>query len=105
MLVEADAVINQGSTALVTRTLLAGKPQLILPADFEKLKVAQRVAASGAAALWNPAECSARDAVRRLLHAPALGEAARAIAARYTPDWFQANRNRFARELIGRVEV
>ncbi|WP_326542175.1 glycosyltransferase [Pseudorhodoferax sp.] len=105
VLAQADAVINQGSTALVSRALLAGKPQLILPADFEKLKVAQRVVGSGAAAVWNQAECSAHEAVRRLLHAPALGEAARAVAARYTPGWFQANRNRFARELIGRVEV
>jgi hypothetical protein len=103
MLADADAVINQGSSALVCHALLAGKPQLVLPADFEKLKVAQRVAASGAAALWNPAECTASEALRRLLHAPALGEAARGIAARYTPDWFDANRNRFARDLIGQA--
>jgi hypothetical protein len=103
VLADADAVINQGSTALVSHCLLAGKPQLILPADFEKLKVAQRVAACGAAALWNPAECNAREALRRLLHAPALGDAARTIAARYTPEWFATNRNRFARDLIGRV--
>lgn len=105
VLADADAVIHQGSTALVSHCLLAGKPQLILPADFEKLKVAQRVAACGAAALWNPAECNAREALRRLLHAPALGEAARTIAARYTPEWFTANRNRFARDLIGRAVV
>lgn len=105
VLADADAVIHQGSTALVSHCLLAGKPQLILPADFEKLKVAQRVAACGAAALWNPAECNAREALRRLLHAPALGEAARSIAARYTPEWFAANRNRFARDLIGRAVV
>lgn len=105
VLADADAVINQGSTALVSHALLAGKPQLILPADFEKLKVAQRVAASGAAALWNPADCSAREAVRRLLHAPALAETARAIAARYTPAWFEANRNRFARDMIGHIAV
>lgn len=105
VLADADAVINQGSTTLVSHALLAGKPQLIMPADFEKLKVAQRVAGCGAAALWNPADCSAREAVRSLLHAPALGDAARTIAARYTPQWFEANRNRFARDLIGRVEV
>jgi hypothetical protein len=101
VLVEADAVINQGSTALVSQTLLAGKPQLILPADFEKLKVAQRVAASGAALLWNRAECPAREAVRRLLHVGELAQAARGIAAGYAPDWAQTNRHRLARELIG----
>lgn len=105
VLPEADAVVNQGSTALVCRAMLAGKPQLIMPTDFEKLKVAQRAAHSGAAALWNPADCSARDALRQLLHTPAHAAAARAVAERYTPDWFQANRNRFARELIGRVEL
>ncbi|MFT3718275.1 glycosyltransferase [Pseudorhodoferax sp.] len=103
VLAEADAVVNHGSTAMVCRTLLAGKPQLILPADFEKLKVAQRTVESGAAALWNPAQCSAREAVRLLLHTPASATAARRIAARYAPAWFEAGRNRFARELIGGV--
>jgi UDP:flavonoid glycosyltransferase YjiC (YdhE family) len=101
MLAGVDAVVSQGATALVSRAMLAGKPQLIFPADFEKLKVAQRAAASGAALVWNPTECGAREALQRLLHAPALAEAARAISARYQPDWFEANRNRFARNLIG----
>ncbi len=105
VLPQADGVVNQGSTALVCHALLAGKPQLIMPADFEKLKVAQRTAESGAAALWSPADSSARDALGLLLNTPALAQAARTVAARYTPAWFQANRNRFARELIGRVEV
>lgn len=105
LLREADAVVNQGSTALVCQTLLAGKPQLIMPTDFEKLKVAQRVAVSGAGVVWHPAECSARDAVRRLLESPQLAEVARAVAARYPADWFEANRNRFARDLIGQVEI
>lgn len=101
MLAGVDAVISQGATALVSRAMLAGKPQLIFPADFEKMKVAQRAAASGAAMVWNPAECGAHEAVRRLLHTPALGEAARAVSTRYVPGWFDTNRNRFARDLIG----
>jgi hypothetical protein len=105
VLPEADAVVNQGSTALVCQTLLAGKPQLIVPSDFEKLTVARRVAQSGAASLWNPTKAGAREAVRCLLHTPAHAEAARTIAERYPPHWLEANRNRFARALIGEADI
>ena len=104
VLPEADAVVSQGSTALVCHTLLAGKPQLIMPTDFEKLKVAQRVAESGAGAVWNPAECGAREALRRLLHTPQHAAVARQLAARYPRNWLEANTNRFARDLIGVME-
>ncbi|KQP12308.1 glycosyltransferase [Pseudorhodoferax sp. Leaf267] len=105
VLAEADAVVNQGSTALVCQTLLAGKPQLIMPTDFEKLKVAQCLAATGAGAVWHPIECGAREAIARLLHTPQYAEGARAIAARYPAHWLEANRNRFARGLIGEAEI
>lgn len=104
VLPEADAVVNQGSTALVCHTLLAGKPQLIMPTDFEKLKVAQRVAESGAGAVWNPATCGAREALRRLLHTPQHAAVARQLAVRYPRNWLEANTNRFARDLIGEME-
>ena len=45
---DADVVVNYGSTTLVCQTLLAGKPQLMLPNDAEKWLVAQRVQAIGA---------------------------------------------------------
>lgn len=102
---EADAVVNQGATALVCQTVLAGKPQLIMPTDFEKLKVAQRLAESGAGAVWNPAECGAREAVRRLLHTPQHAAVARQLAVRYPWNWLEANTNRFARDLIGEMEL
>ena len=105
VLPEADAVVNQGSTTLVCQALLAGKPQLIMPTDFEKLKVAQRVAQSGAGAVWNPAECGAREALRRLLHTPQHAVVAQQLAARYPRTWLQANTNRFARDLIGEMEI
>jgi hypothetical protein len=105
VLPEADAVVNQGSTALVCQTLLAGKPQLIVPSDFEKLTVARRVAQSGAASLWNPTKVGAHEAVRQLLHTPTHAEAARSIAQRYPAHWLEANRNRFARALIGDVDL
>ena len=105
VLPEADAVVSFGSTALVCRTLLAGKPQLVMPTDFEKLKVAQRLAYSGAGVLWRATEGSARDAVGQLLNQPLMAEIARSIAHRYPPARLQAQRNRFARDLIGQVEI
>ena len=102
---EADAVASYGSTALVCRALLAGKPQLVIPTDFEKLKVAQRLAFSGAGTLWRAAEGRACDAVGQLLNNPLLAEIAQQIARRYPPGLLQAQRNRFARDLIGQVEI
>lgn len=50
---EADAVVNYGSSGLVTQTLLAGKPQLMLPADVEKWLISRRVADAGAGVMLN----------------------------------------------------
>lgn len=104
VLPQADAVVSYGSTALVCRALLAGKPQLVAPTDFEKLKVAQRLAYSGAGLLWRPADSPAHEAVERLLDHTAMAGIAQGIARRYPPPLLQAQRNRFARDLIGQVE-
>lgn len=48
VLPQADLVLNYGSTTFVCQTLLAGKPQLMLPTDAEKWLVARRVHAQGA---------------------------------------------------------
>lgn len=76
-----------------------------MPTDFEKLKVAQRLAFSGAGTLWRAAEGRACDAVGQLLNNPVLAEIAQQIAQRYPPGLLQAQRNRFARDLIGQVEI
>jgi UDP:flavonoid glycosyltransferase YjiC (YdhE family) len=48
VLADADAVLNYGSTTMVSQTLAAGRPQLMLPVDVEKWLVARRVAECGA---------------------------------------------------------
>lgn len=105
VLPQADAVVNYGSTALVCHTLLAGKPQLIVPTDFEKLKVAQRVMHQGAGIVWHRGDSSPREAIRQLMHSPARAQVARAISENYPPARLQANRNRFAREVIGYLDL
>ncbi len=51
MLPECDAVVNHGSAGLASQTLLAGKPQLMLPSDVEKHLIAQRVVCCGGGTL------------------------------------------------------
>lgn len=48
---EADWVVNYGSSAFVCQSLLAGKPQLMLPSDTEKYLVARSVQSLGAGVL------------------------------------------------------
>lgn len=54
VLLEADAVVNYGSSAVVCQSLLAGKPQLMLPTDTEKWLVARRVHGLGAGVMPSP---------------------------------------------------
>jgi UDP:flavonoid glycosyltransferase YjiC (YdhE family) len=50
-LAASDTVIGYGSSGFTAQALLAGKQQLLVPADLEKQMVARRVAALGAGAM------------------------------------------------------
>jgi UDP:flavonoid glycosyltransferase YjiC (YdhE family) len=66
---ECDAVINYGSAGLVSQTLIAGKPQLMVPSDVEKHLIASRVVACGGGAMLHARASPAhiQQAVDRLL--------------------------------------
>lgn len=91
----ADAVINYGSTTFVSQTLLAGKPQMMLPTDVEKWMVSRRVAQVGAGHI--PRGCGRLEDVARLLRTDSLMQGAQEVARRYAQrDW--------AAELAHRVD-
>jgi UDP:flavonoid glycosyltransferase YjiC (YdhE family) len=71
---ECDAVVNYGSAGLVSQTLMAGKPQLMMPSDVEKHLIASRVAACGAGLMLNARASSVqiRQAVEQILLAPSI---------------------------------
>lgn len=54
VLPQCAAVVNYGSTTLVCQALLAGKPQMMWPADAEKWLVARRVEQVGAGVAVGP---------------------------------------------------
>lgn len=103
-LAQADAVVNYGSTTTVCQTLLAGKPQLMLPADIEKALVARTVARQGAGLLWQPGRETCVQALQRLLAAKAQTQAAQAIAAKYSGQQLQRNQALFVQKLGGGVD-
>lgn len=84
---QADAVVNYGSSTVVAQTLLAGKPQLMLPTDHEKRLVGACVADGGMGALCD-ADASAEQLRAAALHfcanVAAMTSAAQAVAARHT---------------------
>lgn len=79
-----DAVINYGSTNLVCRAMMAGKPQLMLPTDIEKWLVSRRVASIGAGVMHSAmaTEASVRTALDLLSEG---GVIARTALASSTP--------------------
>lgn len=80
-----DLVVSYGAVALTCHALLAGKPQLLLPADAEKWLMAQRVARTGAASTVDARSTAAQiaAAARPLLSHGAARQAAEAIASRH----------------------
>lgn len=78
---QADAVINYGSSGVLNATLLAGKPQLMLPTDMEKLMFSRRVERRGAGLSWNAGKGSLRWAIDWVLNYPSLTATAQHIAS------------------------
>ncbi len=84
-LAQADAVVNYASSTFVGQTLLAGKPQLMLPTDHEKVMVGGRVASLGLGVLCckDAAETQVQELTQAVLEHTPLRDATQSIAARY----------------------
>jgi UDP:flavonoid glycosyltransferase YjiC (YdhE family) len=84
-LAQADAVVNYASSTFVCQALLAGKPQLMLPTDYEKHMVGGRVASLGLGLLCgkHAAETEVQEMTEILLEDTRLQDGAQAVAARY----------------------
>lgn len=83
---QADAVVSYGATTFVCQALLAGKPQLIIPADVEKWMVARRMASLGTGVVIRT-EMDISDALN-ILYGPSILFSAQRIADHYaTVDW------------------
>lgn len=81
----ADAVINYGSSSVVSCALLAGKPQMMVPTDVEKLILSRRIEQQGAGIIWRPGMASLPMSIDRLLSDSTLDAAAATIARRHSP--------------------
>lgn len=99
-LAQADAVLNYGSTTTVCQTLLAGKPQLMLPMDIEKMLVAQKVEQQGAGLVWRKGRSTCVQALQQLLQTSRLATAAQAVAAQYSAVHMQHCQDLFAQALV-----
>lgn len=106
LLPQADAVLGYGATNFVCQSLMAGKPQLILPMDLEKRLVADRVAWHGAGIVWHrSAGHGLHDCLDRLLRDDALASAAQDIAAGYAHVPWEARRANWGRAMLGPVSA
>ncbi|SEM42267.1 UDP:flavonoid glycosyltransferase YjiC, YdhE family [Variovorax sp. YR750] len=104
VLSQADVVINYGSSGFLNATLLAGKPQLMLPTDMEKLMFARRVERRGAGLAWHASKGSLRWAIDWVLNYPALTDTALHIGRRYGERQLDRQRDVFLDRLMGKAE-
>lgn len=98
---QADMVINYGSSGFLNATLLAGKPQIMLPTDMEKLMFSRRVERHGAGLAWHAGKGSLRWAIDWVLSQPVLADTARYIARRYDERQLDRQRDVFLDRLTG----
>lgn len=100
VLPQADAVVSNGSANVICKSLLAGKPLLLLPIDMEKHLAARAVVAMGAGVIWG-AGSPGTGALRSVLESSALLVGARRLAARYRGHDFESAKAAFALALTG----
>ncbi len=85
LLTQCRLVVNYGSSSLVCQSLLAGKPQLMMPSDTEKMLIARRVSQLKAGAVidsrW-PTPAIRRE-VQAALRSVSEEEVLRAITQQY----------------------
>lgn len=79
-----DVVVTTGGAGTVLATLSAGVPLVIIPTDWDKPEIAQRVVEFGAGVRLAPRRCTAkhlRAAVEQVLREPAFSRNAKRLAA------------------------
>jgi UDP:flavonoid glycosyltransferase YjiC (YdhE family) len=81
----ADLVVCGGGHGMVSKSLLAGAPLVVVPGGGDQWEIANRVVRQGCAELVRPLTAEAlTSAVQRVLASPRYAEAARAAAASAT---------------------
>jgi MGT family glycosyltransferase len=89
LLPHLDVMITTGGAGTVLATLSAGVPMIVIPDDWDKPELAQRVVEAGAGLRINPERCTPkrlREAVERILGDPSFRRNAQRMAqvfARY----------------------
>lgn len=109
----ADLVVSHASMGTVTAACIAGKPQLVLPAQAEQGMVARRVVQLGIGLALPqrsdgppPAGTPPLDALaplKRVLHEPVFAATARVLAARHAGSSPQRTGERLAALVLGSI--
>jgi UDP:flavonoid glycosyltransferase YjiC (YdhE family) len=82
LLAHADLVICGGGHGMVSKTLMAGVPMVVVPGGGDQWEIANRLVRQGSARLIRPLEPEAlAAAVREVLSSPRYAEAARRAGA------------------------
>ena len=83
LLPHVDAVVTTGGAGSVLATLAAGVPLVVVPTEWDKPEIAQRVVEAGAGIRLAPRHCTPqrlRESVLEVLGTPAFTQRARRLA-------------------------
>jgi UDP:flavonoid glycosyltransferase YjiC (YdhE family) len=83
VLKDAVAIVCHAGYGTVTTALLAGKPVLLMPIQFEQYMFAKRIEQLGAGLILEPSQKDPAGLLRRLIEEPRYTLAAKAFANRY----------------------
>jgi Erythromycin biosynthesis protein CIII-like, C-terminal domain len=100
---DADLIVSHASAGVACEALIAGKPQLFIPIDREKLLIAQRLIRSKVALMLPPSRPAsmAPASVQRLLDDAAFASAAKASAATLQPEQWTLTLERLLSTIAG----
>ena len=83
VLKEAVAVVSHAGYGTVAAALLAGKPVLLMPVQFEQYMFSKRIERLGAGLILEPSQKDAAAMLRKLVEEPHYTQAAQTFAQRY----------------------
>jgi hypothetical protein len=99
----ADVIVSHASAGVACEALIAGKPQLFIPLDREKLLIAQRLTRMKVALTMPPGEPAAPASLslQRLLDDPAFASRAKAESDRMRPEEWAMSLDRLVATCAG----
>ena len=98
----ADVIVSHASGGVACEALIAGRPQLLIPFDREKMLISQRLTQLKVGLMLPPSRpaSQASASVQRLLDDAAFGAAAKKVSASLKPEDWTSSLNQLVQAIV-----